>query len=154
MGQTRSQNFHSFLCDFIDESVTKNTPNELPYYIKGHHRLSVASLIPAKIRVLQKKRQLKCLVKPQSHRACDKSCDWSYKSWVIVRANLVAARSMVMFKTHDPRLQITRGRKQVVHARATNCAGSFHQSHMIVGWQVTRLDWRLTGRPYDWSCHL
>ena len=83
-----------------------------------------------------------------------KSCDWSWKSCVIVRANLFAGRSMVMFKTQYPRLQITVGRKQVVHDRATSRTGPHHQSRMIVGWQVVRLVWRLTGRPSDWSCHL
>ena len=112
-------------------------------------------------------------LKPQSHRACDhvttyirpqnktnrrqianKSYDWSQKSWVIVRANLVAARSMIMFKTLDLWWQIARGRKQVVQDRATSRAGSYHQSRMIVSWQVARLLWRLTRQPCDWWCHL
>ena len=61
---------------------------------------------------------------------------------------------MVMFKTQDPRLRIARGRKQVVRDRATSRAGSYHQSRMIVGWQVALLVWRLTERPCDWSCYL
>ena len=59
---------------------------------------------------------------------------------------------MIMFRTLDLRLQIARGRKLVAHA--TSRAGSYHQSRMIVGWQVARIVWRLTRRPRDWSCHL
>ena len=43
---------------------------------------------------------------------------------------------MVMFKTLDLRLQMARGRKQVLHDRATSRAGSHHKSHMVVGIQV------------------
>ena len=71
-----------------------------------------------------------------------------------VRANLVAARLMVMFRTQDPQLQISRGCKQLVHDPATSRAGRYHQLHMMVVWQVTWLVWQLTGRPCDWSCHL
>ena len=67
------------------------------------------------------------------------------KPWVIVRANLLAAGSMVVFKTLDLRLKTARGHKEVVHDRATCRAGSYHQSRMIVGWEVARLVWRLTG---------
>ena len=59
-----------------------------------------------------------------------------------------------MSKIQDPLLQIAGGRKHVVHDRATSRAGSHHQSRMLVGWQVARLLWRLTGRPSDLSCHL
>ena len=45
-------------------------------------------------------------------------------------------------------------RKRVVHDLETSRTGSCHQSHMMVGWQVARLVWRLTERPCDWSCHL
>ena len=37
----------------MNQSLKTHCSNELPYFISGHHRLPVASLIPAKIHVLQ-----------------------------------------------------------------------------------------------------
>ena len=69
MGQTESQNFYSVLCDFIDEQIIKKhvVSNELPCYISGHHRLSAASLIPAKIHVLQTNCNTNVNLIPQYH---------------------------------------------------------------------------------------
>ena len=37
----------------MNQSLKHTFSNELPHFISGHHRLPVASLIPAKIHVLQ-----------------------------------------------------------------------------------------------------
>ena len=39
--------------------------NELPYNISGHHRLPVASLIPAKVHVLQTNGNTNAYLKPK-----------------------------------------------------------------------------------------
>ena len=48
---------------------------------------------------------------------------------MVVQAKLVAARSMVMFKTLDLRFQIARGRKQVVRLVGRQCDWSSHWSY-------------------------
>ena len=111
------------------------------------------------------------IVKPLTHQACDhvttyirpqnktnrrwitvKSHDWYQKIWVIVRENLVAARSMIMFKTQDLRLQIARGHKQVVHDRATSHAESYHQSRtsLATDWAIMRLVVPFVEQFDDW----
>ena len=48
-----------------------------------------------------------------------------------------------MFKYLDLRLQLARGRKQVLHDRATSRAGSYHQSRMVVDWDERPASWPL-----------
>ena len=43
----------------------------------------------------------------------ERTYDWSHRSWVIARAKSVAARSMVIFKTYNPRFKIISGRRYV-----------------------------------------
>ena len=67
--------------------------------------------------------------------------DWSWRSWVIARGRLVAARSTVMFKTQARRFQITGGRRRVVYGRTTSRATV-----------VAIYDWSWPHRSHDWSC--
>ena len=50
-------------------------------------------------------------------------------NWVVARANSVAARSMVMFKT---------------------CTRKCHQLHVVMGRQAAWLVWQLCRRQYEW----
>ena len=65
--------------------------------------------------------------------------DWSHRSCVIARANPVAARSMVMFKTSNLQLQIVSGRRYVLRDRTTSRVWSHHQLWIIANRAVARL---------------
>ena len=44
---------HFYATSSMNQSLEPTVSTQLPYYISGHHGLPVASLIPAKIHVLQ-----------------------------------------------------------------------------------------------------
>ena len=44
---------HFYVTSYMKQSLKHTVSNELPFYISGRHILPVASLIPAKIHVLQ-----------------------------------------------------------------------------------------------------
>ena len=94
-------------------------------------------------------------IRPQSMRIADKSltngaidlriCGWSYEQTLSQQGRWSCSK----LRTCDYKSQ------EVAHRLyTTSHQGSYHQSRMIVGWQIAQLVWRLTGRPLVWSCHL
>ena len=94
-------------------------------------------------------------IRPQSTRIADKSltngaidlriCGWSYEQTLSQQGRWSCSK----LRTCDYKSQ------EVAHRLyTTSHQGSYHQSRMIVGWQIAQLVWRLTGRPLVWSCHL